>query len=574
MRDEDFYNNLSDIDSEEIERYLRDLARLNKIREEEKLKEENKKLRKTINENNKKLEEMGQNIRKVQKKADKINIIGGDRSSKAKSSRNVKSDVKEDVETNGIKIPLPNSHQKKIIRKNDTLIVQETQNRESVKKVVKKKVSKPVNKKVVKTKKNLKKVDPKVAKKVEKEVKVKKTKKKRSFLTRLILLILLFTIVGGGTYFAFHYVKNQKGYYTVAVFGVDSRDGNVEEGALSDVNMIINVNRETGDIQLISIYRDMYSMIDEDGKFHKFNQAYIEGGHEQALEALNRNLDLDIKNYITVNWKAVIDAINILGGVDLEVTDAEFKYLNSFISYTVEATGVGSHELEHAGMNHLDGVQAVAYARLRLMDTDFNRTERQRKVVSLAFDKAKNANFSTLYSILVAVLPQTSTNVKIEDLIPFAKDISKYHLSETAGFPFDKDTKKMHKRDYVIPITLKSNVIALHQMLFGNIPGYTYTPSEMLNKISNKIIKDTGLGANKEDTDINVDTDLDSAIGIMPHKSDSDETHEKVETEHVEDNQVEESHENPVQEDGINEETIDENTTEAEIDAESEISSE
>ena len=574
MRDEDFYNNLSDIDSEEIERYLRDLARLNKIREEEKLKEENKKLRKTINENNKKLEEMGQNIRKVQKKSDKINIIGGDRSSKAKSSRNVKSDVKEDVETNGIKIPLPNSHQKKIIRKNDTLIVQETHNRESVKKVVKKKVSKPVNKKVVKTKKNLKKVDPKVAKKVEKEVKVKKTKKKRSFLTRLILLILLFTIVGGGTYFAFHYVKNQKGYYTVAVFGVDSRDGNVEEGALSDVNMIINVNRETGDIQLISIYRDMYSMIDEDGKFHKFNQAYVEGGHEQALEALNRNLDLDIKNYITVNWKAVIDAINILGGVDLEVTDAEFKYLNSFISYTVEATGVGSHELEHAGMNHLDGVQAVAYARLRLMDTDFNRTERQRKVVSLAFDKAKNANFSTLYSILVAVLPQTSTNVKIEDLIPFAKDISKYHLSETAGFPFDKDTKKMHKRDYVIPITLKSNVIALHQMLFGNIPGYTYTPSEMLNKISNKIIKDTGLGANKEDTDINVDTDLDSAIGITPHKSDSDETHEKVETEHVEDNQVEESHENPVQEDGINEETIDENTTEAEIDAESEISSE
>ena len=574
MRDEDFYNNLSDIDSEEIERYLRDLARLNKIREEEKLKEENKKLRKTINENNKKLEEMGQNIRKVQKKSDKINIIGGDRSSKAKSRRNVKSDVKEDVETNGIKIPLPNSHQKKIIRKNDTLIVQETQNRESVKKVVKKKVSKPVNKKVVKTKKNLKKVDPKVAKKVEKEVKVKKTKKKRSFLTRLILLILLFTIVGGGTYFAFHYVKNQKGYYTVAVFGVDSRDGNVEEGALSDVNMIINVNRETGDIQLISIYRDMYSMIDEDGKFHKFNQAYVEGGHEQALEALNRNLDLDIKNYITVNWKAVIDAINILGGVDLEVTDAEFKYLNSFISYTVEATGVGSHELEHAGMNHLDGVQAVAYARLRLMDTDFNRTERQRKVVSLAFDKAKNANFSTLYSILVAVLPQTSTNVKIEDLIPFAKDISKYHLSETAGFPFDKDTKKMHKRDYVIPITLKSNVIALHQMLFGNIPGYTYTPSEMLNKISNKIIKDTGLGANKEDTDINVDTDLDSAIGITPHKSDSDETHEKVETEHVEDNQVEESHENPVQEDGINEETIDENTTEAEIDAESEISSE
>lgn len=530
MRDEDFYKEFSDIDSEDLEKYLRDLAKLKKIREEEKLKEENEKLLKTIKENNKKLEEIGQNIRKVEKKADKINIIGGNKHSKTKNERNIKSNVSDDTIAEGIKIPLPKSHQKTILQKNDTYRVQNPQREETVKKVVKKNITKPVTKKVVKTQKSVKKVNPKTVKKVEKEVKVKKPKKKRGFLTRLILLILLFTIVGGGTYFAFHYVKNQTGYYTVAVFGVDSRDGNVEIGALSDVNMIINVNRETGDTQLISIYRDMYSMIDESGKFHKFNQAYVEGGPEQALETLNRNLDLDIKDYITVNWKAVIDAINILGGIDLEITDAEFKYMNSFIAKTVEATGVGSYELERAGMNHLDGVQAVAYARLRLMDTDFNRTERQRKVVSLAFDKAKQANFSTLYSILVAVLPQTSTNVGIDDLIPFAKDISKYHLSETTGFPFDKDTKKMHKRDYVIPITLKSNVIALHQMLYGNISGYTYTPSETLNKISNKIIKDTGLGADKENTDINIDKDLDGAIGITPHKDDGENTEESHNT--------------------------------------------
>ena len=531
MRDEDFYKEFSDIDSEELQKYLRDLAKHKKIREEEILKEENEKLLKTIKENNKKLEEIGQNIRKVEKKADKINIIGGNKHSKTKNERNIKSNVSDDTIAEGIKIPLPKSHQKTILQKNDTYRVQNPQREETVKKVVKKNITKPVTKKVVKTQKSVKKVNPKTVKKVEKEVKVKKPKKKRGFLTRLILLILLFTIVGGGTYFAFHYVKNQTGYYTVAVFGVDSRDGNVEIGALSDVNMIINVNRETGDTQLISIYRDMYSMIDESGKFHKFNQAYVEGGPEQALETLNRNLDLDIKDYITVNWKAVIDAINILGGVDLEITDAEFKYMNSFIAKTVEATGVGSYELERAGMNHLDGVQAVAYARLRLMDTDFNRTERQRKVVSLAFDKAKQANFSTLYSILVAVLPQTSTNVGIDDLIPFAKDISKYHLSETTGFPFDKDTKKMHKRDYVIPITLKSNVIALHQMLYGNISGYTYTPSETVSKISNKIIKDTGLGADKENTDINIDKDLDGAIGITPHRDDGENIEESHSTE-------------------------------------------
>lgn len=568
MRDDDFYRELSEADSEDLEKYLKDLAKLKKIREEEKLKEQNKELLKKLSENNKKIEEIGQNIRKVEKKPDKINIIGSKKSSKLKSGRNIKSNTNDDEETGGIKIPLPKSSQKAVVRRDDVYRTQTVQREETPKKVVKKKVTKPVTKKIVKTKKVTKNVNPRTVKKVEKE-RVKKPKKKRGFLTRLFLLVLLFTIVGGGTYFAFHYVKNQKGYYTVAVFGVDSRDGNVEKGALSDVNMIVNVDRESGDIQLISIYRDMYSMIDEDGKFHKFNQAYVEGGPEQALETLNRNLDLDIKDYITVNWKAVIDAINILGGVDLEITDAEFKYMNSFIAKTVEATGVGSYELEHAGMNHLDGVQAVAYARLRLMDTDFNRTERQRKVVSLAFDKAKNANFSTLYSILVAVLPQTSTNVGIDNLIPFAKDISKYHLSETTGFPFDKDTKKMHKRDYVIPITLKSNVIALHEMLYGKIPGYSYTPSETLVKISNKIIKDTGMGADKESTDITLDSNLDGAIGISPHKSEGEEHHENNEGEHPDETQEHESHEES------HEDTQpEENITEAAIEGESETSSE
>ena len=569
MRDDDFYRELSEADSEDLEKYLKDLAKLKKIREEEKLKEQNKELLKKLSENNKKIEEIGQNIRKVEKKPDKINIIGSKKSSKLKSGRNIKSNTNDDEETGGIKIPLPKSSQKAVVRRDDVYRTQTVQREEAPKKVVKKKVTKPVTKKIVKTKKVTKNVNPRTVKKVEKE-KLKKPKKKIGFLTRLFLLVLLFTIVGGGTYFAFHYVKNQKGYYTVAVFGVDSRDGNVEKGALSDVNMIVNVDRESGDIQLISIYRDMYSMIDEDGKFHKFNQAYVEGGPEQALETLNRNLDLDIKDYITVNWKAVIDAINILGGVDLEITDAEFKYMNSFIAKTVEATGVGSYELEHAGMNHLDGVQAVAYARLRLMDTDFNRTERQRKVVSLAFDKAKNANFSTLYSILVAVLPQTSTNVGIDNLIPFAKDISKYHLSETTGFPFDKDTKKMHKRDYVVPITLKSNVIALHDMLYGKIPGYSYTPSEMLVKISNKIIKDTGMGADKESTDITLDSNLDGAIGISPHKSEGEEHHENNEGDHPDETQEHESHEEESHEDTQPEENI----TEAVIEGESETSSE
>lgn len=522
MRDEDFYKGYFE-DADE-EKYFRDLAKLKKIREEEKLKEENEKLYRAINENNKKIERInGKSINKAEKKSEKIEIIGSNK-------RSIKSHINEDLDTDNIKIPLPLKRRRQVPRHREVIYEEEYKPPRNRKNVIKKVKNTPA-KKVVKKVKTVKKQNVKSNNK--QETNAAKPKKKRSFLVRLVLLVLLFCLVGGGSYFAFHYVNNQTGYYTVAVFGVDSRNGNVDVGALSDVNMIVNIDRGSGEIQLVSVYRDMYSMIDEEGNFHKFNQAYVKGGPKGALKALNRNLDLNITDYITVNWKAVIDAINILGGVDLEVTEDEFEYINSFITETVEETGIGSFQLEHAGMNHLDGVQAVAYARLRLMDTDFNRTERQRKVVSLAFEKAKHANFATLYSILTAVLPQTATNVGVDDLIPFAKDISKYHLSQTAGFPFEKDTKKIHKRDYVIPLTLRSNVIALHEMLYGKTDGYTYTPSELLNTISNTIVEDSGMGGKKDVTEISVDENLNEAIevGLETDDAQTAVSHEGDETE-------------------------------------------
>lgn len=530
MRDKDFYKGYSkDADDE---KYFRDLAKLKRIREEEKLKEENEKLYKAIDENNKKLGQINiDNVKKTEKKSEKIEIIGGNKNP-GRNERNIKSNINEDLDTDNIKIPLPPSRRRQTTIQNEAIYEEKFEPPKS-KKNVTKKIKKTPAKKTVKKIQNVKTVKKQDVKPNNKannksETKTIKPKKKRSFLKRLIALVLLFSLISGGSYFAFHYVNNQTGYYTVAVFGVDSRDGNVDVGALADVNMIVNIDRGGGEIQLVSVYRDMYSMIDEEGNFHKFNQAYVKGGPSGALKALNRNLDLNITDYITVNWKAVIDAINILGGVDLEVTEDEFKYINSFITETVEETGIGSFQLEHAGMNHLDGVQAVAYARLRLMDTDFNRTERQRKVVSLAFEKAKHANFATLYSILTAVLPQTSTNVGIDDLIPFAKDISKYHLSQTAGFPFEKDTKKIHKRDYVIPLTLRTNVIALHEMLYGKTEGYTYTPSELLNTISNTIVEDSGMGGEKEITEISVDENLNEAIGVRSEgdKTEGDRSHD------------------------------------------------
>lgn len=285
--------------------------------------------------------------------------------------------------------------------------------------------------------------------------------------------------------------EQMKGYWTVALFGVDSRNSSVGKGNMSDVIILCTVNQETGAIKLASVFRDTYLNIDDKNSYNKINMAYSRGGPKQAVEALNRNLDLQIDDFATFNWKAVADAINILGGVDVELSKAEFYYINAYITETVESTNVGSHHLKKAGPNHLDGVQAVAYARLRKMDTDFARTERQRKVIELSFEKLKKADFAVVNNVMEVVFPQILTSVTLNDVIPMAKNLTKYHIAETAGFPEARSDAILGKKgDCVIPQTLESNVIKLHQFLFDDDE---YTPSDMVKKISAKISADTGM---------------------------------------------------------------------------------
>lgn len=279
--------------------------------------------------------------------------------------------------------------------------------------------------------------------------------------------------------------EQMKGYWTIAVFGVDSRNSSVGKGNNSDVNMVCNINMDTGEIKLVSVYRDTYLNISDKNSYNKINAAYLQGGPEQAVKALNKNLDLDIDDYATFNWKAVADAINILGGIDVEISKAELYYINAFITETVKATGVYSVHLKKTGMNHLDGVQAVAYGRLRLMDTDYARTERQRKVISLAFEKFKKADWATINNVIQTIYPQVSTSVELSDLISIGRTLPKFHLSDSTGFPSARGEAKMGKKgDCVIPQTLEKNVIELHRFLFGD---ENYIPTDTVKTISRKI---------------------------------------------------------------------------------------
>lgn len=285
--------------------------------------------------------------------------------------------------------------------------------------------------------------------------------------------------------------ERMKGYWTIAVFGVDARDRAIAKGTNADVNMICNINLDTGEIKLVSVFRDTYLNISDKGSYNKINQAYFLGGPEQAVAALNRNLDLNMTSYMTFNWKAVADGINVLGGVDIELSKAEFYYINSFITETVKATGIGSKHLTKAGMNHLDGVQAVAYGRLRLMDTDYARTERQRKIIAQAFEKAKAADFNTLNTLIGAVFPQVATNIGVDDLVKNASILNKFHMGESTGFPQARGDANMGKKGaVVVPQTLESNVTALHKFLFGVDD---YVPTDTVKRLSAKIAEDSGM---------------------------------------------------------------------------------
>ncbi|SFG48083.1 LCP family protein [Oribacterium sp. WCC10] len=312
---------------------------------------------------------------------------------------------------------------------------------------------------------------------------------------RFIATLLICALILVGGFFAWSQIKNlmKPKYWTVAVFGVDSRDGNLGAGALSDVIMVASINRRTGDVNLTSVYRDTYLQIDDDGNYHKINEAYFKGGYEQAIAALERNLQLEIDDYVTFNWKAVAEGITMLGGVDLDISDSEFKYINAFITETVNSTGLGSVQLEHSGMNHLDGVQAVAYGRLRLMDTDFNRTARQRKVLQLAIEKAKTADKKTLAATAMTVMSDVKTSIGLDDILDMAKNVRNYNIQNAVGFPFSRDTTHVGKMDVVVPATLASNVVQLHPFLYGD-DAAGFTLNDTVSKISAHIQEKTGIG--------------------------------------------------------------------------------
>ena len=278
-------------------------------------------------------------------------------------------------------------------------------------------------------------------------------------------------------------------YTNIALFGLDSREGELDGGVQSDCIMIASINNETNDVKLVSIYRDTL-LQQADGTYEKANSAYNRGGPEEAISLLNRNFDLDIQNYVSVNFNALVDVIDSLGGIELDMTQEEAFYSNGYAFETAQVVGQEMKPIkEEAGIQLLDGVHAVGYARIRYTDgNDFKRTERQRVVLQKVAEIAKKANLLTLNEIVDKVFPQISTNLTLKDMMGFAANIMDYNIVQTGGFPYQVTTDESvreHDGSYVVPIGLRSNVEQLHRELFGE---EAYVPSEKVQQINDEII--------------------------------------------------------------------------------------
>ena len=301
------------------------------------------------------------------------------------------------------------------------------------------------------------------------------------------------------------------GYLNVALFGVDSRDNELGEGTRSDTIMIASLNRETLEVKISSVYRDTL-LQQSDGTLNKANAAYAYGGPEGAVAMLNENLDMDIEHYVTVNFNALIDVIDAVGGVEIDVQQEEISYINGYATEIIKVTGKDSMGVMEPGLQTLNGVQATAYSRIRYTaGDDFKRAERQREVLTKVIEKLQGASLSQINKIIDKVFPEVSTNFTLTEILDYALDAFDYKLGETTGFPFDKSTDTLNNiGSVVIPVTLESNVQQLHEFFFG--AGDGYTPSSTVSTISGNIVAKAG--------DRQADTDEDSQA-IMEQPDDS-----------------------------------------------------
>ena len=282
----------------------------------------------------------------------------------------------------------------------------------------------------------------------------------------------------------------KSGYRTIALFGVDSRSNKLESGTRSDGIILAVIDEKTKKIDLISVYRDSYLQIPGKG-IDKVTHAYAYGGAELSMSTLNTNLDLDITEFATVNFNVLSDIVDSIDGVKIKITSDEIKYINKYIAEVEKVSGKKSSNITKPGTYNLDGVQAVAYSRIRYTSGgDYKRAERMRTVLSAIISKSKGLSITKLNKLANKLLPEIYTNIDSNEIISMIPQIATYSVSNSMGWPYEVKGATINKVWYGVPVTLESNVKKLHEEIYSKQTDYEV--SSKVKEISSQIIKKSG----------------------------------------------------------------------------------
>ena len=260
--------------------------------------------------------------------------------------------------------------------------------------------------------------------------------------------------------------ETMEGIETFTIFGVDSRTNQLGKDTHSDSIMIVRVNHDAGTVKVASVYRDCMVYISGKG-YEKITHAHCYGGPELALSTINENFDLHAQDYVTVNFNTMMELVDSIGGIEIELTDAE-------------AAAMNSERITGAGTYLLNGKEALTFSRIRKIDTDFKRTERQREVLFKIFEKAKPMSYREKLKMAEGLLDNINTSYTDDEILVLLYSLSKYEMEEMGAFP-----EVFYAGDIYgwveIPWSLADMNAAMHKFLYGTTD---YGPSDKVQEYS------------------------------------------------------------------------------------------
>lgn len=269
-----------------------------------------------------------------------------------------------------------------------------------------------------------------------------------------------------------------------AIFGVDSRSNQLGKGTRSDSIMVVRVDHDAKTVRILSVFRDTMMNIEGHG-YQKVTHAHAFGGPELAVDTLNKNLDLDIKHYVTLNFNSVGDIVDEIGGISQDLDASEVNVINEYIDEINGVRGTKSEHITEPGTYTLDGTQTVAYTRIRYTTGgDYKRTERQRTVLFKVFEAAKKLDTAEKVKFISDMIGSINTDYDANDALTIFKNLSEYNISDTTAYPQVFYGGKVDGAWVEVPCTLADMAKGVHQFLYGEAG---YTPSDAVNEYSNAL---------------------------------------------------------------------------------------